>query len=399
MIINIIIIYALRIFLGSLVVFFFAKYSNPSDFSVVALAFTLGALLHVIQDWGLYYSIAESWREGKKFFLKSLGLFRVRLFVSMGGVGLIAFIFLLGWVGLLFWISFMLQSICVYFGYHYRLSGELNKERNGLVWAVIFFIFVFFCFVFSETLSVVTFSLTLLCSRLIQFLVVMRGFPFLSWRFLSVNNIFSGSKIGFWRMFSNYGLPMLCGSLFILIDSLVVNYFVSGESAALYQYGYRFVSLAMVFLEILVFLFYSRMNASDAILRGSSGLYLGVCILFLIGSFVFFIYLYGYGSCFLLGQIYCQAGQWGWYVFLVIFFKVIMSACSIYMLLYRSGWLRVFPGVIGVVSLVGSLFFFIGDESDLTQFYKVVLIANFFAAFFSLFLFLVLTFKKGVRFV
>ncbi|MFZ3155512.1 hypothetical protein, partial [Pseudomonas sp.] len=315
MIINVIIIYMLRIFLGSLVLFFFAKYSNPSDFAIVALAFTLGALLHVIQDWGLYYAVAESWKERKKFFLKSLGFFRIRLFVSMGAVGLVAFIFLLGWVGLLFWLSFMLQSICVYFGYHYRLSGDLNKERNGLMLAVVFFIFIFFCFVYFGALSVLTFSLALLCSRLMQFLVVMRGFPFLNWRFLNISNVFRGSKIDCWKIFSNYGFPMLWGSLFILIDSLVVNYFVSGDSAALYQYGYRFVSLAMVFLEILVFLFYSRMDVANAIFRGSSGLYLGICIIFLIVSFVFFVYLYGYGSCFLFGKIYCQAGQWGGGIF------------------------------------------------------------------------------------
>ncbi|MFZ3153182.1 hypothetical protein, partial [Pseudomonas sp.] len=79
-------------------------------------------------------------------------------------------------------------------------------------------------------------------------------------------------------------------------------------------------------------------------------------------------------------------------------FKVIMSVCSVYMLLFRSGWLRVFPGIMGVVLLVGSLCFFM-EEGELIRFYKIVIVSNFFAACFSLFLFLGLALRKGVRFV
>ncbi|MFQ6576119.1 hypothetical protein [Pseudomonas sp. UM16] len=399
MIVNVMIIYFLRMFLGGLVLFLFAKYSTHSEFAVVALAFTLGALLHVMQDWGLFYSVAEAWKGKRKFYLKSLGLYRVRLSIIVGFVGVFVFLFILGGVGFVFWICFMLQSVCIYVGYYYRLSGGLNKERSSLVWAVVFFVSSFSAFVLIGHMSVFSFAFSLLFARLIQLFMLLKGFPLLSFRFFSLKNLFGTPKIDGIKVFLNYGLPMFVGSIFVLADSLVVNFFIDDSSAALYQYGYRFVSLAMVFLEILVFLFYSKIDMKDPVLRGGSAMYLGACASFLIGSYVFFTLFYGPGSCYLFDKVYCQAGEWGEEVFLVILLKVIMSACSVYMLVFCSGWQRIFPGVVGVVSLMFSLLFFMGEGSGLSEFYKVVIVANLFAAFFSVFLFVRLSLRGGVKFV
>ncbi|MGB5554801.1 MAG: oligosaccharide flippase family protein [Flavobacteriaceae bacterium] len=283
----------LQLYTGSVVFIVLAKLMDIQEFGILSFGFSLAALVAIAADFGFSLMIMKDYpqkevNERNSYISNSL---MAKLLLSLGST-LIFFAYLFAFydgdwllVGALYTIIALAQSFVSYLQALLRIENRFHK--------------------YTETVAVYAFVVTLCIGAYWQFnmgllllvwilfacrLVQLAWTIYLNRTHLRGFSINKKSTVNLLRESWSFGLHMLLGIFYFMVDTQIISLYLGAEDVALYQSVFRIVLILLMFSDIvssvllpyLSFKYYKQEDISNHISKIFLYLLIIGCSLFLL---------------------------------------------------------------------------------------------------------------------
>lgn len=288
-----ILISLLQLYTGSVVFILLAKLMDLADFGILSFGFSLAALVAVTADFGFSLMIIKDFPEvnisnkGNYIFNSIIA----KLLLSIIG-GLLFTIYLWffyedNWfkVGFIYIITAVATSFITYFQALLRAENRFKAySKSVVVYAVAITLCVIGYWVFDFNLIQLVIGLAL--TRIVQLIYVI----YIS-KIIRLSVLISAKGVQKLLLNSwSFGLHMLLGIFYFMIDTQIISLYFGASEVALYQSVFRIILILLlcsevisnVLLPYLSFKYYRKENVSKIVSHISLYLLIIGCSLFLL---------------------------------------------------------------------------------------------------------------------
>ncbi len=284
---------ALQLYTGSVVFIVLAKLMDLEEFGILSFGFSLAALVAIAADFGFSLMIMKDYpqqeiRERNGYISNSL---MAKLALSLGSAFLFfvyLFLFYDGdWllVGCIYTFIAIAQSFVSYLQALLRVENRFHKYTETVgIYAFV----VTFC-----VLAYWQFEMQLL--QLVWYLLACRMVQLFWTLYLNRNALqgFSFDKNKIAKLLGNswsFGLHMLLGIFYFMVDTQIISLYLGAEEVALYQSVFRIILILLMFSDIvssvllpyLSFKYYKKEDISQHVSKIFLYLLIIGCSLFLL---------------------------------------------------------------------------------------------------------------------
>ena len=244
----------LQLYTGSVIFIVLAKLMDIEDFGILSFGFSLAALVAIAADFGFSLMIVKDYpeqEEGERnsYLANSL---MAKLVLSLGS-SLLFFVYLLAFYqGDWLFVGGFYTLIAVAHSYVSYLQALLRVENRFQK--------------YSETVSIYAFLVTLCVLAYWQFEMGLLSLVWalfacrlvqLIWAFLLNRQRFKGFSFSSKKVESllasswSFGLHMLLGIFYFMVDTQIISLYLGAEDVALYQSVFRIVLILLMFSDII----------------------------------------------------------------------------------------------------------------------------------------------------
>ena len=243
----------LQLYTGSVVFIVLAKLMNIEDFGILSFGFSLAALVAIAADFGFSLMIMKDYPqqqvgERQNYLANSL---MAKMVLSLGS-SLVFFIYLFSFyagdwllVGLLYTLIAVAQSFVSYLQSLLRIENRFQKYTETVaIYALVVTLCVLGYWLYD--IELLTLVWGLLACRLTQ----------LVWTFFLNRNALKGFSLNAEKIKSllisswSFGLHMLLGIFYFMVDTQIISLYLGAEDVALYQSVFRIVLILLMFSDI-----------------------------------------------------------------------------------------------------------------------------------------------------
>ncbi|MFH6603065.1 oligosaccharide flippase family protein [Maribacter algicola] len=244
---------ALQLYTGSVVFIVLAKLMDIEEFGILSFGFSLAALVAIASDFGFSLMIIKDYPqqetgERANYLGNSL---MAKLLLSLGS-SLIFFVYLFGFykgdwllVGGLYTLIAVAQSFVTYLQALLRIENRFHKYTETVA---IYALAVTLCVLayWRFKISLLQLVWALLACRMVQLVWAF----FLNRKSL-IGFSFDRHKIKALLISSwSFGLHMLLGIFYFMVDTQIISLYLGAEKVALYQSVFRIVLILLMFSDI-----------------------------------------------------------------------------------------------------------------------------------------------------